>query len=267
MSGGSITQRSLFVLLGAVILPGLVVIRGQNEAADGSARATAASGAPSASTAAGVSTQPAGPAGGVTINAATGEVIGEAATATSTPVVSRPATNAALTRSNITPIQMQNINRLVIDLNALSSPVRDTSEHERGLAETLRAAPVGATRPSQDSIAKLGANLAAILPSLNLTAPQRRQLAIDLNLALNSGQLGPNEAERVMADARSLLQGSAIKNPTGVEQLLADLSAIVSSTQKAAGLQPTSNNAEGQSAPSQTGQGTERSSAPREEPR
>ena len=80
-------------------------------------------------------------------------------------------------------------------------------------------------------IGRLGADLAAVIRTLNLTAPQRRQLAIDLNMALNSGNLFPVEAQRVLTDARTLLQGSAVNNPQGVEQLFAGLTAMVNQLQ------------------------------------
>lgn len=177
------------------------------------------------------------PSGGVTINAATGAVVTNAAAGATTNITGRtnvatrpaaPGVGASTAgRSNITPVQLQNINRLAIDLNALGIASRNPAERQRALIENLNAAPLAAVRPAADSVAKLGASLASVIPSLNLTAAQRRQLAIDLNLALNSGNLTAEEAQRVITDARNLLQPSAVKNPDGVEQLLNALGGIV----------------------------------------
>jgi len=142
----------------------------------------------------------------------------------------RPAAPAA-TRSNITPAQLQNINQIDIALNALGLPGRDASGQQRAFTQTLQAAPLARVKPSPDAIAKLGSTLATVVPTLNLTAPQRRQLAIDLNLALNSGNLTSGEAERVIRDARALLQGSTVNNGPGVEQLMGNLTAVVSQAQ------------------------------------
>jgi len=126
---------------------------------------------------------------------------------------------------------MQNINRLVLDLHGLELTTRDPAEQKRSLMETLSAAPVGNVRPAPALISRLASELATVLPTLNMTAPQRRQLAIDLNLALNSGTLSAVEAQRVVADARTLLQGSSVNNPQGVEELFAGLTAIVNQLQ------------------------------------
>ena len=149
--------------------------------------------------------------------------------------VLRPAANAPVApRSNITPVQLQNINRLDIDLNGLGLPSRDINEQQRGLLETLRAAPIAQFRPSADVIARLAGTLAGAVPALNLTAQQRRQLAIDINLALNSGNLLPTESQRVLADAQSLLQRRSVVHPELVQQVMRDLNAVVSQVQTAA---------------------------------
>lgn len=238
------------------------------------------------------------PQAGVTINAATGALVTTPASGVGTPTNAagtalaptnalpagaadtRPGTAGASTnRSKITPVQLQNINRLAIDLNGLGLATRDPVEQQRGLIETLKTAPIASIRPSPESITKLGESVAAVVPSLALTAPQRRQLAIDLNLALNSGNLTPVEAQRVIADARGILQRSAAQNPDGVDRLLGALSGVVAEVQASvaqaapgqneAGTAPASTPAAlqtpapnssqteaGQSAGSQTGQGS-----------
>lgn len=217
---------------------------------------------------------PATSGGGATISALTGQVIPPPAnssqTATNSPtrVLPNPAAAAAqanthafvTNRSRITPAQMQNINRLVVDLNALSLPSKDTVEQMRGLRQTLTAAASSNARPTDASLSQLGSALAAVVPSLNLTAPQRRQLAIDINLALNSGSLTAEEARRVVADAQGLLHGSAVKNPDGVGHLMDSMAAIVAELRNNSGSQTGAIPAEtpasiGQPAESQTGQG------------
>jgi hypothetical protein len=200
---------------------------------------------------------PPAPARGATINAATGQVVpgtvapevlraqAQAGAVTNRAALLATNVNPALSRSiagaaaaapsKITPVQMQNINRLDVELNRLAIANRDPADQQRALVELLQAAPVGNTRPAPASIARLGASLAGVTRTLNLTAAQRRQLAIDLNLALNSANLSPTEAQRVLADARTLLQGSAVANPQGTEQLLAGLEGIVNQLQGTTG--------------------------------
>jgi hypothetical protein len=142
------------------------------------------------------------------------------------------ATNAAAAgRSNVTPQQLENINRLDIALNAVRLPTRDQASQQQALLETLRTAPIGKTKPAPDILDKFGATLAEVVPTLNLTAQQRRQLAIDINMAVNSGNLSSVEAQRVLADARSLLQGSTVSNRRGVDDLVQQLSSVVSNVQ------------------------------------
>jgi len=148
-------------------------------------------------------------------------------------IVPQASARAATNRTNITPVQMQNINRLDLDLNGLGLATRDQAEQQRALIETLQAAPIGDTRPAPAAVVRLGKDLATVIPTLNLTAAQRRQLAIDVNLALNSGSLSPIEAQRVLTDVRTLLQGSMVNNAQGVEQLFAAMSSIVNQVQGA----------------------------------
>ncbi|MHC1769198.1 MAG: hypothetical protein AB9869_33770 [Verrucomicrobiia bacterium] len=182
------------------------------------------------------------PQSGATINAGTGERVtapnSEQAGATNAAGTAAPrgtagsaTTTTSTNRSNITPVQLQNINRLAIDLNGLGLVTRDPAEQQRGFIENLKAAPVSSVRPSAGSIERLGESVAAVIPTLNLTAPQRRQLAIDLNLALNSGSLTPAEVQRVIADARGILLPGAAQDPDGVERLLAALSGVVAEVQ------------------------------------
>jgi len=201
---------------------------------------------PTASQAAAASATPAAattPQGGAGwINLGTGELSApQAVTAppgTVTPATRRPS----LAGSSITPVQFQNINRIAVELNTLSTPLRDPSVQQRALVETLHAAPVGTVKASEDMINKLGQSLAQVLPTLELTAAQRRQLAIDLNLALNSGGLSAAEADRVKADARSLLAGSAVNNTNGVEQIMQNFTSIISDSQSRSGQQANATN-------------------------
>jgi hypothetical protein len=187
-------------------------------------------------------------------------------------------TNALMgAHSNITPVQMQNINLLDQEMARLPIPGANAAESRRQLIETLQAAPVAGVQPSPESIVALGTTLATVVPSLTLLPNQRRQLAIDLNLALNSGNLSPMQAERVVIDARTLLQTRLANNPRGVETLIGDLSTMVGEVQGRLGQTSSSSTAEtaddhqeqapppapvGQSAVSQAGQGSGASPGP-----
>jgi len=126
---------------------------------------------------------------------------------------------------------MQNINRLDQELAALASLGAGGVVQQRQLLDTLEAAPISHIRPSAQSISRLGATLASVVPSLRLTPSQRRQLAIDINMALNCASLSLAQSQRVIEDARSLLQMTMARNPQGVEQLVGDLSLLVGQVQ------------------------------------
>jgi hypothetical protein len=200
---------------------------------------------------------------------------GPGAIQTNAAALARTGSNTNFTgHSSITPVQLQNINRLDIELGELSILSRDAASQQRALMDTLKAAPIASVRPSAESISKLGATLTTVVPSLGLSPLQRRQLAIDVNLALNSGNLSPSQAERVIADARRLLQLNLARNPQGVEELMGELSTLLSQIQGSLAQQNPQNGQEGavpaepgtvptptgQSARSQTGQGSESSS-------
>jgi hypothetical protein len=135
--------------------------------------------------------------------------------------------------SHITPAQLQNINQISAALNALALPGRDVTQRQRTLIDALQAAPIATVRPTPEVIANLGANLVTIVPVLRLTAQQRRQLAIDLNLVLNSGNLKPDEAQRVLADVRKVIQQSAGRNPDAERILIQDLTTVLKRVQNA----------------------------------
>lgn len=172
-------------------------------------------------------------------------------------------------KSKVTPAQLQNISRIEVGLNALALPPASATDQRQRLLETLRAAPIAHVRPPSESIGELMNRLETVVPSLDLTAPQRRQLAIDLNMTLNSGNLSREESQRVLADARSLLQGGALNNPEGVNQLIGSLQKIVSQVQsqvakngQSSENQPgNESNAVGQGAAAQQGSGKGQSDA------
>jgi hypothetical protein len=136
-------------------------------------------------------------------------------------------------RSNVTPVQLQNINQLDVALSGLEleAPVSNGAGQTPNLQATLEHAPVGKVRPSKQAIDGLAASLKRVVPSLHLPGAQRRQLAIDLNMALNSGNLSPDQAQRVVTDIRGVLGGSSFGNPNGVNELTRQISDLVSNTQ------------------------------------
>jgi hypothetical protein len=102
------------------------------------------------------------------------------------PSVAGPTNTVPAPRSNVTRAQLENISRLEVAFNALELPPRSGSNYQAALIEALQAAPITEVRPPPESITQLGTRLAETVPSLGLTASQRRQLAIDVNMAINS---------------------------------------------------------------------------------
>src|SRR5689334_22633528 len=74
-------------------------------------------------------------------------------------------TNAAVigAHSNITPVQMQNINLLDQEMARLPIPGAAAAESRRQLIETLQAAPVANMQPSPESIVAIGTTLATVV--------------------------------------------------------------------------------------------------------
>jgi hypothetical protein len=152
-----------------------------------------------------------------------------------------PTNSTPARPSKVTPLQLENINRLDTDLGGLELPARDPSQQRQVLLNTLKAAPIAQARPTPESISHLAATLANVFPTLRLTPVQRRQLAIDVNMAINSANLSSTEAQRVLADANALLESSRLNHVSGVDQLTGELKDIVSQVQSQVAQNPDSN--------------------------
>jgi hypothetical protein len=160
---------------------------------------------------------------------------------TTTGEMATPGTAAGVTntvaggRTNITPEQLGNINRLSFALDGLGLPNRNQVDQNREIVEVLKAAPLGPIRPPEASILMLGSNLVEAVPMLSLTAAQRRQMSIDVNLALNSDKLTSTSAQRVIDDVRTILEQSPVQYPGRANELLGSLTTVVGELQAAAG--------------------------------
>jgi hypothetical protein len=133
--------------------------------------------------------------------------------------------------THITPAQLQNINRLSGALLRVGLPTIDLIDQQWELLEVLQDAAVSPVRPRQESVMELARNLSTILPMLRLTAQERGQLAVDINMILNGANLPPNAAERVLADARSILHGQGRGPRPGADLLLNNLQTILAEVQ------------------------------------
>jgi len=136
-------------------------------------------------------------------------------------------------RTNITPVQRAQINRLVAELNMFRPGAQLGAEQRNRLANALSAAGNPATPVPQSTLIRLSDNLIVGLSGLNLTPQQRHQLAIDLNMLLHSGRLSPAETQIVINDVRNLLQRVGV-NAEAVNTLTADLTGLSQSLQQGA---------------------------------
>jgi hypothetical protein len=135
---------------------------------------------------------------------------------------------AVLPGTYITPPQMENINRLTGALLRVGLPTIDTRDQYWELLEVLHQAGVSSVQPPAAAISQLARNLVTVLPMLNLTADQRRQLAVDINMIVNAANLPAGGGGRVLADARGILQGTG---RPGADLLLNNLEAILAQVQ------------------------------------
>jgi hemoglobin-like flavoprotein len=151
-------------------------------------------------------------------------------------------------RTNITPAQQAQINRLTAELNMFRPNAQITPDQRTAFANALMAAGNTANPPSQQVVARLADNLTGALSGVTLNQQQRHQLAIDLNMLLHADRLSSTDTQRVVNDARSLLSGLGV-TPEQLNLVTTDLMTL-------AGIPAQSGTALGGSTGTATGSGT-----------
>lgn len=128
-------------------------------------------------------------------------------------------------RTNITPAQRVQINRLAAELGMFRIGMQLGPQQRNQLMNALTAAGNPASPLPQASLQSLSDHLIAALSGLNLTSQQRQQAAVDLNMLLHSTKLAPSDTQMVIEDARNLLQTAGV-NAEAIDTLTADFLTI-----------------------------------------
>ncbi len=128
-----------------------------------------------------------------------------------------------------TPAERANVNQLIADLNALRTP-RATLLTREQLQRDLLAGAQGTARPSDQAVARLVTDLAAVASQLRLAGADNVRLARNLQL-LVSGNLSPIESQLILNQTSALLQAGGVPGAQ-LQALSMDLSNLVNESRQ-----------------------------------
>jgi hypothetical protein len=140
------------------------------------------------------------------------------------------STNGLRTSRAITPAQRIQIGKLAADLNSMRLASQISPVQREQLLATLRTSGLGTFKASNETINQFVNNLLTVWPTQGFGAPQKSQLAIDLNRILNASDLSAADSQAVINDARRIFQTSGMSSQA-VEMLTRDLSLIAAQAQ------------------------------------
>lgn len=124
--------------------------------------------------------------------------------------------------------QQANLQKLSGDLKSLQSGSDVTQDEVKALQSSLSAMCDGATKPSQESVNKLGTDLSSALDDGNLSNKEMAQLTYDLDAVLNSANIPMDEFTAVVNDAEAILKSTNV-SPSDLQTIKADCQAIYAS--------------------------------------
>lgn len=126
--------------------------------------------------------------------------------------------------------ETQNLQKLLVDLQAIAAGSRITEAQRQALASDLLLLVNGTTKPSRESLAALVGDLADAFADRGLSLLEIVRLGTDLNAVLNSAGLSPAESQAIVADLGNALASSGV-TAAEVQAVLDDLNAIVAEVQ------------------------------------
>lgn len=128
------------------------------------------------------------------------------------------------------PAQQQNIHNVSSDLMAIKAGSQASTAQKQTLAADLTKMASGKTKPSQQSVLQLSADLCKALSDSRLTSNQRAQLARDLNVVMDSANVSQAAVNLAISDVQALLSSSGVSQ-SDAKQVQADLQAIARTAQ------------------------------------
>lgn len=132
---------------------------------------------------------------------------------------------------NMSPAQQQNVDKLLSDLNAITSGSQVSSQQMEKLKQDLMNMADGAVRPSQQSVEKLAEDLASAWSDGELSPREQKQLMEDFYAVMNSSNITAQELQAVIDDAQDIFKSSGV-DKNDVKTIVGDLQAIGRELQK-----------------------------------
>jgi hypothetical protein len=129
-----------------------------------------------------------------------------------TPGASAPAAPAPSAPQGISPAQQAAIDKVQADLAAIKAGAAVTAAQKQALQADISNLAKGVTKPSKTTLTKLVEDITAALADKAVTAKDKdqAQLAKDLNIVVNSGNLAAAQTQTYMTALSTSLKGCGV---------------------------------------------------------
>lgn len=115
-------------------------------------------------------------------------------------------------------------------LEAIKAKTTATEEQKQRLLESLYSATQG-TKPPQNIVTKLAADLAGGWPKQTLNDAEKTALSKNLAVLMNGAKMQPNDFQQIVRETQVIIQYSGM--PAGdAQKIIADLKALASEIRK-----------------------------------
>lgn len=149
-----------------------------------------------------------------------------------TPAAPGPGAAPGAPQQGMSPAQQALINKVQADLAEIKAGVTVSAEFKKKLQTDIANLAKGVTKPSKTVLTKLVDDMSAALSDKSVTAKEKEQaqLAKDLNVVVNCGNLSSAQAQTYTTAAQNALKECSVgEQPLGA--VTADLKAIAKDLQ------------------------------------
>lgn len=126
----------------------------------------------------------------------------------------------------LSPTQQQNLAKLKADLQAIHGKSTVTPEQKQAVKNDLIQIFSGASKPSQDSVSKLAADLTAAVADRKITPAEAYKLSQDVAAVLASANISQQSVNQLKADVQALLRATNITQ-ADLQTIQSDVNAII----------------------------------------
>ena len=149
-----------------------------------------------------------------------------------TPAAPAPGAAPSAPQQGMNPAQQALLNKLQADLAEIKAGTPVSAEFKKKLNTDLTNLAKGVTKPSKTVLAKLVDDISAALSDKSVSAKEKEQaqLAKDLNIVVNCGNLSAAQAQTYTTEAQTSLKGCGVGEQS-LAAVTADLKAIAKDLQ------------------------------------